>query len=196
LLVVDLAGHAPAGGGRCDAMSEKFRTIAKLSLLGVALIATAALGVSRMRGVLVTGEEGLRVWFYDQSEKQFYAVPRDTIPPHEGIGGEAGDGVRAIVVVCRAEQSDASKRRIAYLETYTPELKRVLEDIRAARAAGAAQHAPLPTHDGEFLQENTLVRRPGEAEWHAAGSAAGQAIMAGWRNEACPDGQAPVVCVP
>lgn len=177
-------------------MTSRTRTIIKATLAGGLLVAGIALGISRIRHFATIGEEGVRVWFYDQSEQRLYAVPRETIPPHSGIGGAAGDGVRAIVVACRAEQGDPAKRRIAYLETYTPELKRILEGIRAARAAGRVYEGQIPARDSDFFQKNTLVRRPTEVVWHDVASAAGQKIMAEWRNWSGLDGQPLIVCAP
>jgi hypothetical protein len=170
--------------------------IIKASAVGVLLIVALVIAVPRVKTVTASGEEGLQAWFYDQSEQRLYAVARDTVPPHQGIGGAAGDGVRAVVVACRTETDDPAKRRIAYLEMYAPELKRILEDVRAARDAGRQYNGQVPARDGEFFQKNTLVRRPTESDWHdMTGDEAGK-IIAEWRSWPCPDGSAPVVCTP
>ena len=161
-------------------------------------LAAAAVGFvsTRVHGFRRTGEEGATIWFYDQSEKRLYEVPRDTIPPHKGIGGRSGDGVRAVVVAFRAEQSDPRKRRIAYLETYTPALKELLERAGAARAAGRAFKGGVPPRDSSYFQTNCLVKGPEESEWHASSSPEGRRAMTEWRSWRGPDGQPPVVCVP
>lgn len=177
-------------------MNDRSWAITKTVLAGAALLSAAIFGLHRLRHALSTGEQGLSVWFYDESEQELYAAPRDTIPPHKGIGGKAGDGVRAVVVVCRAEKDDPSKRRIAYLETHAPDLKRVLDDVKAARAAGRAYDGQVPAPDSDFFQKNTLVRRPNETAWHDIAGPEGQKIMAEWRSWACSDGQATIISTP
>lgn len=177
-------------------MSERSWTITKRAVIGLVLVGAALFSISRFRHAMNTGEEGVGVWFYDQSEQQLYSAPRDTIPPHKGVGGEAGDGARAMVVICRAEQNDPGKRRIAYLETHTPELRRVLEGVQAARTAGRVYQGEIPSPDSDFFQKNTLVRRVEETTWHDVGSSEAQTIMTEWRGWSCPDGSPPMVCTP
>jgi len=177
-------------------MSAQARTFLRFAV-AVALAVVAVGFVSkRAGGFRKSGEEGATTWFYDQSEKRLYEVPRNTIPPHRGIGGPNGDGVRAVVVAFRAEQDDPRKRRIAYLETYTPELKDLLERVQAARASGQAFKGRTPARDSEYFQTNALVKGPEESEWHASGSPEGRRALTGWRSWRGPDGQPPVVCAP
>lgn len=173
-------------------LKEVLRFAAAVLMLALALGFIA----SRMSDLRKGGEDGLSVWFYDESEKRLYAAPRDAIPPHEGIGGKSGDGVRAVVVACRAEQKIPAKRKIAYLETYSPELKALLDRILAERAAGQPAKGPVPSRDGDYFQNNTLVRRPGENQWHPTSTAEGRKIQAEWRQWRDVFGQALVICVP
>jgi hypothetical protein len=168
----------------------KFGAAVVLALVAVAFVS------KQVGGCRKTGEEGATTWFYDQSEKRLYEVPRDTLPPHRGIGGPSGDGVRAVVVAFRAEQSDPRKRRIAYLESYTPELKDMLERVHAARASGQAFKGRIPARDSEYIQTNSLVKGPAESVWHASNSPEGRWTMTEWRSWRGPDSQPPVVCVP
>ena len=163
--------------------------------LVLALVALAFVS-KQVGGCRKTGEEGATTWFYDQSEKRLYEVSRNTIPPHKGIGGPSGDGVRAVVVAFRAEQGGPRKRRIAYLESYTPELKDLLEKVQAARASGQAFKGRIPARDSEYFQTNSLVKGLAETEWHASSSLEGRRAMTEWRSWRGPDGQPPVVCVP
>jgi hypothetical protein len=166
-----------------------------VAAIAVAVVALAIVG-RRVGGLRQTGEEGAVVWFYDQSEQRLYQVPRDTIPPHAGIGGPKGDGVRAVVVAFRGEQGDPNKHRIAYLETCTPELKSLLERVHAARASGKVIEGGVPPRDGDYFQTNSLVKREDGTEWHTSNSAEGRQVMGEWRSWRGPDGQPPVVCVP
>ena len=168
----------------------KFAAAVVLALVAVAFIS------KQVGGCRKTGEEGATTWFYDQSEKRLYEVPRDTIPPHKGIGGPSGDGVRAVVVAFRVEQNDPRKRRIAYLETYTPEFKDLLDKVQAARASRQAFKGRIPSRDSEYFQTNCLVKGPEESEWHASSTPEGRRVMTEWRSWRGPDGQPPVVCVP
>ena len=177
-------------------MRGETKSLLKLGLTLLCAIAGAGLLFAQLRIATRVGEEDARIWFYDVSEKQLYAAPRDTIPPHSGIGGVKDDGVRAVVAAPKGEGSTASLRRIAYLETYTPELKRLLEEVRTARA----QHRPLPfkvpSRDSDYFGTNTLVRRRNEPDWHAASSAEGQRIMNEWRAWKSANGGTLVLCLP
>ena len=174
-------------------MTDRVKTYVKVSVACVILGAAAVLGVTRLHSVVATGEEGAKTYFYDLSERKLYAAPRYTIPPDTGIGGESGGGVRAVVIAWR---NDAEKRRIAYLETYTPELAKVLRDVQAARASGRKYEGKAPAGDSPFVLKNTLVRREGESEWHDMTTAEGRTIVSEWQSESGPDGSPPVVCVP
>ena len=169
-----------------------------LKLIVAAVLAAAAVAFvsKRISGLRKSGEEVATTWFYDQSEKRLYQVPRDTIPPDKGIGGRSGDGVRAVVVAFRGDTGDPRKRRIAYLETCTPELKDLLEKAQAARASGHAFKERLPERNSEYFQTNSLVKGPDETEWHASNSPEGRRAMMAWRSWRGPDGQPPIVCVP
>ena len=167
--------------------------------LAVAVI-LAGVGVvfiaRQLHGAWRSGEAGAKVWFYDQGEKRLYETPRDTVPPDKGVGGPSGDGVRAVVVAFPDEQLDARKRRIAYLVTYSPPLKQLLDRALAARASGRSFNERIPPRDSSYFRTNMLVRRVGEPEWHPAGSAEGHAIMSEWRSWRGSNGQPPIVCLP
>jgi hypothetical protein len=177
-------------------MSPQARTFLKFAAAVALTLVAVAFVSKRVGGCRKTGEEGATTWFYDQSEKRLYEVPRDTLPPRKGIGGPSGDGMRAVVVAFRAEQGDPRKRRIAYLETYTPELKDLLDKVQAARASKQVFKGRIPARDSEYFQTNSMVKGPEETEWHASSSPEGRRVMAEWRSWRGPDGQPPVVCVP
>jgi hypothetical protein len=171
-------------------------TILKMTAAGGLLAVATLAAVSTMRRLATTGEEDLQVWFYDQSERELYVMPRDTIPPDKGIGGEENDGVKAIVVAGHDECDDGKNRRIAYMETYTPEHKRLVEGVRAARAAGRPYGEPLPEPESGFYDKNTLVRRVDDPTWHDMTTAQARQIVAQWRSERGRDGKALDACTP
>lgn len=160
-------------------MDESQKQTATLATAGVLLTAAVVLGVTRWRSASATGEDGVRVYFYDQSEKRLYAAPRGTLPPDAGIGGESGDGVRAIVVA-RADATAAATQRIAYLETYTPALHEKLDAVQTSKKAGKGAGVKGPSGDDPFVLKNTLVRREGEAAWHDMTTPEARAIIREW----------------
>lgn len=149
--------------------------------------------ISRTAGQRQSGEQ---VWFYDESEKRLYPGNPETAPPDKGIGGKKNDGVRAIVVAFRISRVDSGNRRIAYLQTCTPELKTALEQARAARATGKPFDSRMLSRDSDFFQTNTLVKRPGESEWQPSNSPEAQRVMSEWHAWRGQDGQSPVLSVP
>lgn len=177
-------------------MTERSTTILKASVAGVLLTAAVVVGVSRVRSSLASGEEGAHSYFYDQSEKKLYTVPRDTLPPHDGIGGTSGDGVRAVVVAPRDRTMDPAKRRIAYLETYSPELREKLDAVLSARKAGRGSQVKGLTGVDPFVIKNTLVRRENEDVWHDMTTAEAKKIIAEWTTWRDDSGKPLVVVTP
>ena len=147
-------------------------------VLTLAVIAASVLVALRMiGGVAPSGESQARVWFYDQSERRLYAMPRSAIPPDAGVGGESGDGVLAIVVA-----SEGGEERIAYLQTYSPELQAVMTQLRDARESGQPFKGRKPTPDDPFVLRNTLVRRVDDAKWHDMLSGEARKLTREWRT--------------
>lgn len=156
-------------------MDTRRKNAIKLATAGVLLSAAAVLGVMRWRSSLASGEDGAKSFFFDPGAKRLYAAPRDTIPPDEPSGG-----VRAVVVAPRNSKENSNRRRIAYLETYTPPLKEKLDAVRAARKAGRGSEIKGPKGDDAFVLKNTLVRRDGEETWHDMTTKEGQKIVGEW----------------
>ncbi|MCG3128449.1 MAG: hypothetical protein CHACPFDD_03338 [Phycisphaerae bacterium] len=144
----------------------------KLLLACGALLVSAAFVFWSRRGAAPPG-----AFFYDLSEKRLYAAPRDAFAPVEGVGGETGDGVEAIVVRC--EQCPAELRRVAYLQTHSTEFKQRHD---AAKAAGGAPIAELTR---AYIAANTLVRTVDGSEWFATSTPEGSRIVRDWKRR-CP----------
>lgn len=172
-------------------MSMPVRSLIKFVVVVIFAVVALSLAFVRLRGAAQGGEAGARVWFYDESAQRLYAAPADTIPPHPGVSGKRGDGVRAVVV-----RLPDGRERIAYLETCAPELKALLEEVRAAHAARRPFTGPVPTRDSDFFQTHTLVRRVDETTWHPANTPEALAIMAEWRAWGGPDGAMPAIATP
>lgn len=160
----------------------KFAGATAVAALGLWFLGARALQATR------DGEEGLKVWFYDESEQRLYPRSADTVPPDDGVGGRAGDGFKAVVVRLRGPVGQPGEPRVAYLESYSPELKSMFEGIRRARAARKPYPGPIPSRDSDFVRTNSWVKLPGAAEWVTAESPEGAAIMALWRTWRGADG--------
>jgi hypothetical protein len=126
-------------------------------------------------------------FFYDQSEKQLFTAPRTSVPPIAGINDATEDAVRAVVISVTANPKDKSSHQIAYLEMYTPEMKRQFEE---AQRTGNA-----PPMGRGAAQSHRLVRRHNEEKWHPIISPEGEKIVSEWAKPGS-DGVVPVVCTP
>jgi hypothetical protein len=177
-------------------MTATTKTIIKMAATGGLLAVAVAMTISRMPYLTAIGEEGLQVWFYDQSEHELYTVPRETIPPHKGVGGKKNDGVKAIVVAGRGDCDDPQKRRIAFLESCTPDYKQLMEDVRAARTAGRDCDRPIPEAESGYYEKNTLVRQVHDPTWYDMTTAEARQIVARWQSERGSNGQTLDVCTP
>ena len=166
----------------------------KAALAGLAVVGAGTLVARNL--LKPEGEQGLKGWFYDESEKKLYEAGVHSVPPLDGIGGEKGDGVRALMVGCKGDCGDMSKMRIAYLEKYAPPLKKLFDDLRAARAKGEIYEGEMPAREGNFVYENTLIRRVEDATWYTMASPEGKKIIDEWKGKLCEDGSRPRVCVP
>jgi len=154
-----------------------------------------------MTAVVLLGIAGWRFWvflssqsgpseeayFYDLSEKKLFVAERGVFPPIRGINDTLEDGVRAVVIAPAGRCEDEKARRIAYLETSAPELKKALD---AARASGQP-----PTISRGAAQGLRWVRRLSDADWVAITSEEGERIVSEWAVPG-PDGLSPSVCSP
>ena len=128
-----------------------------------------------------------KTWFYDLSEKKLFVASQDAVPPIKGLDGKEEDAVRAIVF---SPTGNCEKdKKIAYLEKYTPELKKQFE------AAKANPNADIPRMPRSLAQSHTFVRRPEQNDWHPMDSEEAGKIVGEWRINA-PPGSEPTICVP
>lgn len=127
------------------------------------------------------------VFFYDTSEKQLFKGSRQSIPPIKGINDAQEDAVRAVVVSTNGNPADKSSWKIAYLEKYSPALKRQMEE---ARKNGAS-----PSMGREVAQANRFVRRLEDEAWYSLATPEGEQIVNAWITWG-PDGGPAVICSP
>jgi hypothetical protein len=128
-----------------------------------------------------------RAFFYDSSARRLFTGPRTAVPPIRGVDGDQADAVRAVVISTNGNPRDVAARTIAYLETYSPELKQQME---AAQASGES-----PSMGRGLAQAHRFVHRPGESSWHALTSPEAERIVSEWLT-AGPDGGPAVICTP
>jgi hypothetical protein len=159
---------------------------AALAVLAVLFACTKA------RHFRAGGEDGARVWFYDQAAQKLYPAPRGLIPPD----GNDDARVRAVVIGFRGMGNDVSQLKIAYLQKFSPEFKALLERAEKARAVGRPFTEKIPSQNSAYYEANTFVKLPGEDSWHTAGSAEARRIMTEWRQWRGPAGQPPIISVP
>ncbi|MCD8535696.1 MAG: hypothetical protein LR011_13290 [Verrucomicrobia bacterium] len=131
-------------------------------------------------------------YFYDLSAKQLFIAPKSSVPPIQGIDDDKADAVRAVVVALDGNCNNPQSRSIAYLEMFSPELKKQFESFRSADA-----DAPPPASGLSRSQAKAhhFVRRPDESDWHPIDSKMGVAITEGWNAHAHP-GATASVCIP
>jgi hypothetical protein len=147
-----------------------WREAIKYAIIGIALAVVAFMFFGGGSGSTVP-----QAYFYDLSEEKLYSVPRDTFPPHRGIGGESGDGVEAIVFSCPQQLcTDPDEPRIAYLKSHTPEYKQKREEAEA-------KGEDIPGLTRDYISDNTLIRLPEGEQWHKASSSEGGDIVSGWK---------------
>lgn len=153
--------------------------------VAVALLAVAGFGFARFaRNARGASDQ---TFFYDESEGRLFTGPRTAIPPIRGLNDATADAVRAVVISTNGNPRDKSRRVIAYLEKYSPELKQQME---AAQASGQS-----PLMGRGLAQAHRFVRRLDETRWHALTSPEGEQIVNAWLT-AGPNGQPAVICTP
>ena len=163
----------------------------KWKLFGAAVaLAIAAIGFVRFYRNSSPAEG--KAFFYDLSAKQLFTAPHGSAPPIMGVSGPEEDGVRAIVISVSGNCADEKSRIVAYLETYTPELKRQVE-ARKEAPAGAA--SPVPSIGRSEAQGFILVKRLEDSQWHPMTSPEAQKILE-ILSAPGPAGNLPAVCVP
>ncbi len=151
---------------------------------GAAIIALAVVFVWRGLG---RPEPGEKAYFCDQSAGRIFLGARTAVAPIRGIDGPEEDGFRALVVSTTGRPEDSSSWQVAYVEKYSPELKKDME---------AAQKSGEPLAMGRLAaQAHRYVRRLTDQDWHPSNSPEGEEVLNGWAKPGS-DGLTPVVCSP
>jgi hypothetical protein len=81
-----------------------------------------------------------KAWFYDLNKNELFVGPGDGIPPIEAPSGPMSNGsdagVQAVVL------DDNGTNRVAYLFTYPPETKKLLEGLKTGDMQDVPPSAP------------------------------------------------------
>lgn len=156
------------------------KTVLVISLMSLA----GWLGYRAFRETSGVSEQA---FFYDLSQKKLFAASRTLVPPVRGVDGPEEDAVRAVVISTTGRPEDKGSRQIAYLEKYSPELKRQIE---VAQAVGSS-----PPMGRAMAQEHRFVRRLQDTQWYPLSTAEGEKIVSEWATPG-PDGVTPAVVSP
>ena len=159
-------------------------TLAKLI---VAVVMLGVAGVLLWRFIHERNDVSEKAFFYDVSKQKLFTGPRTGVPPIKGIDDAAEDAVRAVVISTNGTPEIKASWTIAYLEMYSPELKRQMEE---AQATGSS-----PRMGRALAQSQRLVRRLGDSQWFPLSSPEGEQIVTEWARPG-PNGITPVVCTP
>ena len=155
--------------------------------LVLALVMLGAAGFFLVR--FFTQDDGVseKSYFYDLSEKKLFTATRTLVPPIKGINDAVEDGVRAVVVSTTGNCRDKSSLKVAYLESFSPELKMQMET--AQRTGGS------PLMSRGMALGHRLVKRPTDTNWFPMSSPEAERILNEWATPG-PNGVTPVVCAP
>lgn len=162
------------------------KTKIKFAVIFVCLLGAA--GFLLIQGGVNGAGAEKQAYFYDVSAEQLFAAPVKSIEPIEGVDGPERDGVRAVVI---ADESAPDGKRIAYLQKYTDDARKIREKIVEAEASGGKP----PVYNKQFISANTLIRSIDSEKWHAMNSKEAAAIITKFR-QAGSDGRAGEVLEP
>ena len=164
--------------------NQGLKLLLSLGLLVVAGI-VFAVHYSRNRG------PNELAYFYDLSEEKLFTAPLSAVPPIQGVNDDEEDGVRAVVIAPGGDPTVKEGRKIVYLEKYSPEFKRQVEEMRKDESV-----ATQPGRIGRSAaQGHTFVRRLTDSTWYPLNTAEAEKIVTEW-HVAGPNGKYPAVCVP
>lgn len=183
---LDSSEDAPAENRSSSGGGGQLKAVA-----GIVLLAGLA-GVVAMRFFASAGGVGEEAFYFDESGGELFVADAGLRPPIRGVIGNEVDGVRAIVYVAGADPS-VGERRIAYLQTFTDELKAEYERWDAGQAEGRPVQTKID--DRVYVSDNTLVRTVDDPTWHPSTSAEGRAIKAVLTRRA-ENGQFPTIVDP
>lgn len=126
---------------------------------------------------------GERSFWYDVGDKRLYVAAKDLVPPQDG------DAYPATVI----RWKKGGEKKVAFITSYTDELRGLLEEQRDAKAKG--EPPPEKLGDRLWVTANTLVRTPESEQWLPKSSPGGLRIIAVLTTRG-PEGEFPQICSP
>jgi hypothetical protein len=160
--------------------SDTIKIAAAIALLGFA-------GFLVMKFVRQGDGIAEKAFFYDLSEQKIFTAPRTAVPPIRGVNDSQEDGMRAVVISVTGNPADKASRKVAYLEKYSPELKRQMETAQATGASPQMGRIEALGH--------RFVSRAEGTQWFPMNSPEAEQIVTEWATPG-PGGVTPVVCAP
>ena len=129
----------------------------KISLSVCALIAVAVVVGMQFRSADAGVGDGKHIFISTDDGKTFQLHASDQLPPFEVQGKTA---YQANVFTC-----DGKTRFVGFLQRYTPQGKRIMEDTRKKNQA-VSQHnnRAMPTFNAALL-DGIEIKKPGDKEW-------------------------------
>lgn len=126
---------------------------------GISILAALILGGVVFAAVNLKSsmpERATKAFYTADDGKTWFVDSIDRIPPFDQGGKTA---VRAEVFVC----SNDGKQFVGYMERYSADFKKRLDESAAAVAAG--RPASLTRNSAEVAMRGTEVKRPGDPNW-------------------------------
>jgi len=114
-----------------------------------------------------------QAYFTNDDAESYFTAAYNRFPPFEHNGREA---VRAYLFTCNGGES----RFVGYMQKYTPEAKRALEQAETDQDDDRTFTDVLE----ELPPDQILVKKPGEARWIPRGTPQAKRV----REVQCPDG--------
>ncbi len=134
-------------------------------------------------------------WYCDLNTHTLFSTATGQTPPIAAPSGAAADGleagVRAHVFTC--SKCTESERSIGWLETYTPEMKQRLLELRQPASKERPRPGPQLTMAEIMLETDlrtgmtSLIKRPDDPNWVPIKSPEGQQIIQEARRRCGPD---------
>lgn len=162
--------------------------------VGAVVVLVVALGIlfSSMGGG-GSGQTIRELYFYDLNTNELFVGDAQQYPPIEApsgpMDGGHNAGVRAVVFGCG--DCSESNRYIAWLETYTMDVKQKLE---TPRQPGENYDPAMEADMMMMMEDGHLVRSPDGGDWYPYNSPEAQQIFVA-AQEKCQDGR-PKQCLP
>lgn len=131
------------------------RTQVVIGAASLFVVLAAAYGYMQMRGTDTVAPEKTRAFFSVDDGKTWFADDLNRLPPFDKDGKQAN---RAFVFKCAD-----GKEFVGYLQRFTPEAKRTLQQIQTPDPNRKGPLNPATIRDAYTAGRE--VKRPGETQW-------------------------------